>query len=163
MADCLGRFGRASHSTSKDHSPSPSLLGKSKCISNAKPATRSCSASPAIHFRSWVAIESSMLLPSKRPRIPQRVFSCHPTLATRHDVWSRLVFGLVRLCCWYASGSARARCLSLMLWHSQSHCSIAVNSLAMSMPCRPSTLFRKYTALHGHCLPNVEGRFTEYI
>lgn len=36
MADCLGRFGRASHSTSRYHTP-PRSWDKSKCMFNAKP------------------------------------------------------------------------------------------------------------------------------
>jgi len=35
MADCLGRFGRASHSNPRYHSPTQFFLGKSKCMSTA--------------------------------------------------------------------------------------------------------------------------------
>jgi hypothetical protein len=39
MADCLGRFGRASHSTSRYHTP-PRSWDKSKCMFNAKPESQ---------------------------------------------------------------------------------------------------------------------------
>lgn len=82
MADCLGRFGRASHSTSRYHTP-PRSWDKSKCVFNAKPEIMAMrSLLSAVQLRSCATIirlRSSHLLQYMRHSLCIR-----PSNVTRH-------------------------------------------------------------------------------
>jgi hypothetical protein len=89
MADCLGRFGRASHSTSRYQTP-PRSWDKSKCMFNAKPESQALLpllCSPA----SILQDDASSLIAEPLLRLPsapvRRMF-------TRHDILRELLQAL---------------------------------------------------------------------
>jgi hypothetical protein len=85
MADCLGRFGRASHSNPRYHSPTQNL-GKSKCMSNA------ISCDPCHQIRLCFICTPSAILQDQLP------FCSRPVERTRPLTVSSLV-EYYKTCC----------------------------------------------------------------
>lgn len=90
MADCLGRFGRASHSNPRYHSP-PKALGKSKRMYNAQPVVsiRPGCASSAVQLRIWTASCHRGLSSDHSSSASVR------RMSERHGAHSRVLAGLM--------------------------------------------------------------------